>query len=205
VSGKVKHCVDDKHVAKAVDHARKFLLVYGEDGGLADDSELHDRWWRSRHLDTLLGSAAWGFEFDPPWPLQWNEAFCQELIARANQGDGEAVCVLRTAAAMSLRAGVTVPTSLAAWTANYLTKGPPAKSSSRRGPHSRANVQRDRGIAHAIKTMTREPWGFAATRNRAGKAESACSIVHKALTDLRIASVSERAVEKIWAQYRDRI
>ena len=204
MNGKVKHRVDE-HVVKAVERARNFLLAYGEDGGLADDSELHDRWWRSQDLKNLLGPVARGWGFDPPGSLEWNEALCQGLVTRANQGDGEAVGVLRTAAAMLLHMGTTMPASLAAWTANYLIKGPPA-TSSRRGPHPRAKVQRDMGIARAIKTMTQEPWGFAATRNRAGgKAESACSVVHKAVTGLRIANVSERAVEKIWAQYRDRI
>jgi hypothetical protein len=201
---KANHATDEAHVAKAVDHARKFLLAYGEDGGLADDSELHDRWWRSHSLNTLLGSAAWGFEFDPPWPLQWNEALCQKLIARAKQADGEAIRVLRTAAAMLLSAGVTMPASLAAWSADFLIKDLPAKSS-RRGPHPRAHVQRNEGIARAVKTMTRVPWGFAATKNRGSNMESACSIVHKAVVGLRIASVSERAIEKIWEEYRDRI
>jgi hypothetical protein len=111
VSGKVKHRVDE-HVVKAVERARNFLLAYGEDGGLADDSELHDRWWRSQDLKNLLGPVARGWGFDPPGSLEWNEALCQGLVTRANQGDGEAVGVLRTAAAMLLHMGTTMPASL---------------------------------------------------------------------------------------------
>jgi hypothetical protein len=198
VSGKIKH-FDEEHVARAVDHARKLLLAYGEDGGLSDDTEPYQRSWRLGNMRALTPTDFYG---EIILPLKWNEPLMQELAARAKK-DAEAVCVLRSVAANLLRQGVPLPASLAAWVADYLTKGSPVRSS-RRGPHSRANVQRNDGLARAVKTMTRPPWGFAPTRNRQGGSESACSIVARAATSLGV-NVTERAIEKVWTHYRDRI
>jgi hypothetical protein len=198
---KRKRHIDGAHVVKAVEYAREFLLAYAEDGGLSDDTEIYLRWWRQRNLRTLSPT---DFHGQFILPLEWNETFAQELAARAGQGDGEAIWGLRSAAATLLGQGVPLPASLAAWVADYLMKGGPAKSS-RRGPHPRANVQRDMGLARAVKQLTKEPWGFAATRNRGSRAaESACSIVCAVLAGMRI-NVDEHAIEKIWARYRDRI
>lgn len=185
----------------AITYAREFLIE------LAQDGELCNSLRRSRtpyDYKTRLAD----HDFDSREfvsPLTWNEKFARATIEQARLGDAVAAQGLRLAAAELLRKRHPLPDSLRDWLSDHLEdERLVVKPSSRRGPKPDELRTRDRGLALVIRTLTEEPWGFPATRNRATKTESACSVVHKATAGSPGINLSESTLEKIWERHRRR-
>jgi hypothetical protein len=184
-------------VDAAIAYARDFLIELGESGELCNDYR------RSRtpfDYKMQLAPLVWGSD-EFIYPLRWNEKAMRKIVEQARRGDATAARALRQSAAELLRRRHPLPESLNAWLSEHLNDDWLVKRS-RRGPKPDELRTRDRGLSLVIRTMTKEPWGFAPTRNRATKAESACSIVHRALAGLPGFNLSESGLEKIWERHR---
>jgi len=125
------------------------------------------------------------------------------LIDRARNGDAAARYVLCDTAAKFLEKGCPLPTRLCEYVVDVLRSTGGARQA-RRGRNPYAKHTRNFDIALAVREVME--LGFSPTKNRATEAESACSIVSKALNKLSIESnldiaLSDVAVEKIWQRF----
>jgi hypothetical protein len=126
----------------------------------------------------------------------------EPLIAKASDGDQMAHNVLCSVAARFVESGCAMPSRLRAYIAGTLSSQFRKAPQRHRGPDPYANYIRDGDVARVIGEVVK--LGFRPTRNRATtEAESACSIVAKALTKVGL-NLSVPAVEKIWSASRKR-
>jgi hypothetical protein len=135
----------------------------------------------------------------PEGPAIYDDTKGEDLIAKARDGDQVARKLLFWVAARFVETGCAMPNHLRRYVAETLTSQSRVAPQPRRGPNPYANHARDTDIADAVKKIVE--LGFRPTRNRATEAESACSIVAKALERLNI-HLSVPAVEKVWNTFR---
>jgi hypothetical protein len=127
-----------------------------------------------------------------------NVDVAERLIAAAKSGDADADTILRGGIAISLRFDWPLPLCLKLYAADALAAGIRV---AQRQQQALKNRRRDLEIALAVYVVSKD-FGFLPTRNYAahdvdGAAESACSIVARALARNGI-HMSEGAVAKIW-------
>jgi hypothetical protein len=121
----------------------------------------------------------------------------ERLIDKARNGDSVATSVLCNNAARFVESGRPLPTRLRELIVEVLKAVADARPT-KRGRDPYANHPRNFQIACTIFNVIN--LGFRPTKNRATEAESACSIVAKALAKLDI-HLSDVSIEKIWERF----
>ena len=129
----------------------------------------------------------------------FDEQEATRLIDDARNGDYAARFVLCDLAAWRLEAQQELPTKLREYIVEVL-RSVAENHDKRRGRDRYVYYTRDYYIATAILSVVGR--SYSPTRNRAAKAESACSIVKMALEKLGL-HLGEAAVEKIWRRFHN--
>jgi hypothetical protein len=132
-------------------------------------------------------------------PMIYESGIAEILLREAREGDPTCDQLLCNAAAIMLSTGAIVDKRLRDYIIDRLTGATRPITKRKRG-RSATNINRDNWIGGLlIPTLMQK--GFSATRNAATEdAESACSIISKALKKINI-KLGEKSVEAVWSKF----
>jgi hypothetical protein len=156
----------------------------------------------SRELTTPEYSRAWFHDWLRMW-ARTNDDGMMHVVGYARAGDRFADDVVREMARKIVNREERLPTTLGAYVMDYLA-GPGPGPGGRRGRKKIDNLYRDVAIVIAVGSVVAR-FGLSPTRNTGtNRNQSACSIVAKALSDLRKRGAlpfqppTAKAIESVW-------
>jgi hypothetical protein len=165
---------------------------------------LQDREQLAReYVRKIKEKEAWLFTKEGSWAfyaIQMEAESTERLVELAREGDKDAIEILQHRARDARRSGVIIPMCFHEFVWEWFIDGPPKTKS---GPNPKDTGKTYLIIAMLVDTVNRD-YGFPEYRNIEHRGEkdgamSACLLVAEEL------GLSERTVEKIWAERKEMI